>query len=58
MSDVHHQMCQVFQKLAGQIEGCLSEYKRIVSPDVAEELLVVGGAGATPGLLRFLRYGR
>ena len=58
LSDVHEEACQVYQKLAAQIEGCLSDFKKNVSAGVVREMLLVGGAGPTPGLLRYLRYGR
>ena len=58
MSDVHRELCQVFERLAAQFEACFGEFKRSVSRDVVRELAVLGGAGATHGLLRFLRCGR
>ena len=31
LSDVHEEACQVYQKLAAQIEGCLTDFKKNVS---------------------------
>lgn len=58
MSAIYQQTCRVFQELAVQLEGCISQQGGQLFPDGAERLLVVGGAGATPGLLRFLTHGR
>ncbi len=58
MSEVHVENCQVFRKLAAHIEACHSEFKRSVSLGTVREMALVGGAGFTPGLVRFLRYGR
>ncbi|MHB8968922.1 MAG: pilus assembly protein PilM [Pirellulaceae bacterium] len=58
LSDVHDEACHVFQKLVIQIEGCLTEFNRNASLGMLRDMLLVGGAGPTPGLLRYLRHGR
>jgi Tfp pilus assembly PilM family ATPase len=58
MSDVHLENCTVFRKLAAQMTACHGEFQKGISLGTVRELVVVGGAGFTPGLVRFLRYGR
>jgi hypothetical protein len=58
MSDVHAEACQVFEKLVTQIAACYSEFRSSASLGIVREMLLQGGASATPGLLRYLRYGR
>ncbi|MHB0956816.1 MAG: pilus assembly protein PilM [Pirellulaceae bacterium] len=58
MSEVHAEACHVFQELAAQIEGCLAEFRRTASLGALREMILVGGGGQSPGLLRYLRNGR
>jgi Tfp pilus assembly PilM family ATPase len=58
VSEVHEEACQVYLRLATQIEACLSECARSSSLGKMREIVVVGGASQAPGLVRFLRHGR
>jgi len=58
VSEVHNEACQVYRRLATQIEACLAEFARSSSLGTLREIVVVGGASQAPGLIRFLRHGR
>lgn len=56
--DAQEAMREVFQKLTNQCEGFLTEFGRTFAGGPLQELLVVGGGGRVPGLIRYVRCGR
>lgn len=58
VSEVHDEACQVYLRLAAQVEACLAEFSRSSSLGTLREIVLVGGASRAPGLIRFLRHGR
>ncbi len=58
LSDLHEELCGVFLKITGQYEAAQVDFRKNVSKRPFKELLVLGGAGQTYGLLRYLRFGR
>lgn len=58
VSEVHDEACQIYLRLATQVDACLAEFARSSSLGTLRECVVVGGASQAPGLVRYLRHGR